>query len=92
MEGVNVRYIHIIPMGKEQPFATNSTPEGRELNRRVEFFISDIPEAAEKAVQLIPFNPCFRNFSGAEISVFGVTGGDRGQDLESKRKYSRVSS
>jgi outer membrane protein OmpA-like peptidoglycan-associated protein len=60
-EGVNVRYIHIIPMGKEQPFATNSTPEGRELNRRVEFFISDIPEAAEKAVQLIPFNPCFRN-------------------------------
>jgi outer membrane protein OmpA-like peptidoglycan-associated protein len=60
-EGVNAKYIHIIPMGKEQPFATNSTVEGRELNRRVEFFISDIPEATEKAVQLIPFNPCFRN-------------------------------
>ena len=26
--GVNVKYIHIIPMGKEQPFATNSTAEG----------------------------------------------------------------
>jgi outer membrane protein OmpA-like peptidoglycan-associated protein len=59
--GVNGSYIRIIPMGKDQPFATNGTAEGRALNRRVEFFISDIPEATEKAVQLIPFNPCFRN-------------------------------
>ena len=59
--GVNPRYIHIIPMGKEQPFATNSTPDGRKLNRRVEFFISDIPEATLIAVQRIRFNPCFRN-------------------------------
>ena len=59
--GVNGAYIRIIPMGKEQPSATNSTAEGRALNRRVEFFISDIPAATEKAVQLIPFNPCFRN-------------------------------
>ena len=33
--GVNSKYIRIIPMGKEQPFATNATPEGRKLNRRV---------------------------------------------------------
>ena len=59
--GVNGSYVRIIPMGKEQPSATNSTAEGRALNRRVEFFISDIPEATEKAVQLIPFDPCFRN-------------------------------
>src|SRR5262249_23839893 len=59
--GVLAKYIHIIPMGKQQPFATNSTREGRQLNRRVEFFVSDIPEATETAVQLVPFNPCFRN-------------------------------
>jgi outer membrane protein OmpA-like peptidoglycan-associated protein len=59
--GVNAKFIGIIPMGKEQPAATNSTTEGRSLNRRVEFFISDIPEATEKAVQQIRFNPCFRN-------------------------------
>jgi outer membrane protein OmpA-like peptidoglycan-associated protein len=59
--GVIGKYIHIIPMGKQQPFATNSTREGRQLNRRVEFFVSDIPEATETAVRLMRFNPCFRN-------------------------------
>jgi outer membrane protein OmpA-like peptidoglycan-associated protein len=59
--GVVGKFIHIIPMGKQQPFATNSTKEGRQLNRRVEFFVSDIPEATETAVRLIRFNPCFRN-------------------------------
>ena len=67
-------------MGKEQPFATNSTVEGRELNRRVEFFISDIPGATEKAVQLIPFNPCFRNDQDVEGSRPGS-----GCDNTSKR-------
>lgn len=63
--GVNAKYISVIPMGKAQPVATNSTEEGRKLNRRVEFFISDIPEATEKAVELVPFNPCFRNDQNA---------------------------
>ena len=79
-EGVNAKFIHIIPMGKEQPFATNSTVEGRELNRRVEFFISDIPGATEKAVQLSPFNPCFRNDQDVEGSRPGS-----GCDNTSKR-------
>jgi outer membrane protein OmpA-like peptidoglycan-associated protein len=59
--GVNGKYVGVIPMGKAQPIATNRSPEGQALNRRVEFFISDIPEATEKAVELVPFNPCFRN-------------------------------
>jgi outer membrane protein OmpA-like peptidoglycan-associated protein len=63
--GVNGKYVGIIPMGKAQPIATNRTPEGQALNRRVEFFISDIPEATEKAVELAPFNPCFRNDQNA---------------------------
>jgi outer membrane protein OmpA-like peptidoglycan-associated protein len=59
--GVAGKYIHIIPMGKQQPFTTNSTREGRQLNRRVEFFISDVPEATVTALQNLRFNPCFRN-------------------------------
>jgi OmpA family len=59
--GVVGKYIHIVPMGKQQPFATNSTPKGRQMNRRVEFFISDIPEATETALRRIEFDPCFRN-------------------------------
>jgi outer membrane protein OmpA-like peptidoglycan-associated protein len=73
--GVNAKYIHIIPMGKEQPFATNSTADGRKLNRRVEFFVSDIPEATQKAVQLIRFNPCFRN-------DYNVAGSPSGADCD----------
>jgi outer membrane protein OmpA-like peptidoglycan-associated protein len=70
--GVNGKYIHIIPMGKEQPFATNSTANGRSLNRRVEFFVSDVPEATEAAVQRIRFNPCFRTDYNVEGSPTGI--------------------
>jgi hypothetical protein len=49
----------IVPMGKSQPAETNSTPEGRALNRRVEFFISNVPGAAEIVVEQRPYNPCY---------------------------------
>jgi hypothetical protein len=45
-------------MGKRQPVATNYTREGQALNRRVEFFISDIVGAPEIVIEHIPYNPC----------------------------------
>jgi len=59
--GVREDLLGVIPMGEAQPFSTNSTTKGRAQNRRVEFFISDIPEATTKAIERIWFNPCHRN-------------------------------
>jgi outer membrane protein OmpA-like peptidoglycan-associated protein len=59
--GIHDKFLGIVPMGKDQPAATNSTPEGQALNRRVEFFISDIPEATKAAIEHIKYNPCYRN-------------------------------
>lgn len=59
--GILDKFLGIVPMGEAQPFTTNSTPQGQALNRRVEFFISDIPAATKAAVERIKFNPCYRN-------------------------------
>ncbi|MBR1221865.1 OmpA family protein [Bradyrhizobium sp. U87765 SZCCT0131] len=59
--GVSEKLLGVVPMGEAQPFATNSTPTGRAKNRRVEFFISDIPAATRKAIELVKFDPCHRN-------------------------------
>jgi hypothetical protein len=48
-------------MGEAQPSATNKTREGQAINRRVEFFISDVPGATRKAIERIKFDPCHRN-------------------------------
>ena len=37
--GVSEDRIILQAKGEEQPIATNDTPEGRTLNRRVEFFV-----------------------------------------------------
>ena len=65
--GVKEEFLGVVPMGEAQPAATNSTPQGRALNRRVEFFISDVPGAPKKAIELIKFNPCFRNDHEAAV-------------------------
>jgi outer membrane protein OmpA-like peptidoglycan-associated protein len=58
--GVQDRFLGIVPMGKQQPVASNSTADGRARNRRVEFFISDVPGATKAAIEQIKYNPCFR--------------------------------
>jgi outer membrane protein OmpA-like peptidoglycan-associated protein len=59
--GIRDSFLGIVPMGKAQPLTTNSTAEGRALNRRVEFFVSDVPGAPKAAIERIKFNPCYRN-------------------------------
>lgn len=59
--GVNDKLLGVVPMGEAQPAATNRSAEGRGQNRRVEFFISDVPGAPHKVIERIPFNPCHRN-------------------------------
>jgi len=56
--GIRDQLLGIVPMGKGQPLETNSTDAGRARNRRVEFFISDFPEASMAAIKGIKFNPC----------------------------------
>jgi outer membrane protein OmpA-like peptidoglycan-associated protein len=75
--GVEEKYLGLVPMGKAQPLATNKTSSGRASNRRVEFFFSDIPGAAEKAVEQIQFNPCDIDSScppPRPIPVYDATG------------------
>jgi hypothetical protein len=47
--GVDPRKLSAVAIGKRQPIATNSTPEGRAHNRRVEFLISG-SQAANLAI------------------------------------------
>ena len=35
-QGIDVSRFEVVPMGKADPIATNATPEGRAMNRRVE--------------------------------------------------------
>jgi outer membrane protein OmpA-like peptidoglycan-associated protein len=62
--GINEHFLGVVPMGKAQPIANNSGEEGRALNRRVEFFISDIPAATKVAIEQIKYNPCFLDPNG----------------------------
>lgn len=81
--GVPEKYLGVIPMGKRQPVASNYTPEGQALNRRVEFFISDVAGAPEIVIEHIPYNPChLREDCAAEpgnIPVLSPRGDPKGE-------------
>lgn len=36
LQGIDSNRLEVLGMGKSDPIATNSTPEGRAMNRRVE--------------------------------------------------------
>ncbi len=50
--GVQPTQISLVPIGKSQPIAPNSTEEGRARNRRVEFMISASQEANLQLIHL----------------------------------------
>jgi outer membrane protein OmpA-like peptidoglycan-associated protein len=62
--GVDENVLGVVPMGEAQPLSTNASAEGRAANRRVEFFVSDVMEAALRVVASLEFDPCFRNDHG----------------------------
>jgi outer membrane protein OmpA-like peptidoglycan-associated protein len=74
-KGVSEKVLGMVPMGEAQPVATNSTEQGRAQNRRVEFFISDVPAATPKAIERIKFNPCHRNDHDASARQEDCGGG-----------------
>ena len=57
--GVDAAKLRAAGYGEERPTATNSTPEGRRLNRRIEFFVSSESSGATSAVSVpqIATNP-----------------------------------
>jgi outer membrane protein OmpA-like peptidoglycan-associated protein len=63
--GVNPGLLSTVAIGKRQPLASNATPEGRALNRRVEFLISSRLDANLAVLRERPVNPGFRSPDGA---------------------------
>lgn len=61
--GVNIAQMSTVAIGFHQPIAPNDTPEGRALNRRVEFLISANPDANLSVVQQIPTDPDYFKLS-----------------------------
>lgn len=57
--GVNPDIMTTVAIGDHQPVATNATPEGRALNRRVDFLISDNADANLAVVQYVAVNKAF---------------------------------
>jgi hypothetical protein len=59
--GVPAARITVHGLGEAYPIATNASDDGRALNRRVEFFLSSVPEAIPPGIKGRGFDPKFRN-------------------------------
>lgn len=57
--GVDPDIMTTVAIGDHQPVATNATAEGRALNRRVDFLISDNADANLAVVQYVAVNKAF---------------------------------
>src|SRR5947199_5707198 len=57
LHGVPSSKIEVVGLGESNPIATNATDEGRALNRRVEFYLSSIPEAIGPSIRGTGFDP-----------------------------------
>jgi outer membrane protein OmpA-like peptidoglycan-associated protein len=60
-QGVSPTSISLLGLGEAHPTATNETPEGQALNRRVEFFLASVSGTAIRVVPSVPFDPANRN-------------------------------
>ena len=47
-EGVDPARVRSFGRGENEPVATNLTPEGRQLNRRVEIFVKQVVKGQEQ--------------------------------------------
>ncbi len=95
--GVDPIQMTTVAIGDHQPIAPNDTPEGRAINRRVEFLISASPEANLAVVQKRDVTLAYLSTGGAESAPASTFAGSvpvfqgQGVNLHGERTVTAVS-